>query len=78
ALLLSDDPDHDAARLRNAGRRVAILRAGDPRQHARLLYAELRRLDALDVDVLIAERSPDRGIGQAINDRLTRAAHRDR
>ncbi len=77
ALLLSSDPDADAARMRREGRRVAVLRAGDPRQHARLLYAELRRLDDLDVDVLIAERADDEGLGRAINDRLARAAHRE-
>ncbi|MFT4979378.1 MAG: L-threonylcarbamoyladenylate synthase [Myxococcota bacterium] len=75
ALLIHADPDAAAARLEAAGQRVAILRAGDDADYARRLYAELRRLDALGVDVLVAE--PARGGGGlalAINDRLARAA----
>jgi hypothetical protein len=41
--------------------------------YARALYAELRRLDALGVDILIAEPSADPDLGEAINDRLARA-----
>ena len=75
ALRLSAHPDADAARLRAQGLTVATLPAGDPAQHARRLYAELRRLDALGVDVLVAELAPDAGLGRAINDRLRRAAY---
>lgn len=75
ALLLSSDPESDQARLESTGRSVAILRASAPVEHARTLYAELRRLDRLGVDILIAERADDEGLGAAINDRLTRAAH---
>ncbi|MFW6303991.1 MAG: Sua5 family C-terminal domain-containing protein, partial [Candidatus Sumerlaeota bacterium] len=39
------------------------------------LYAALRRLDALDLRLLIALPLPERGIGIAINDRLKKAAH---
>ncbi len=74
ALRLSRDPEAEAARLRQRGLRVAVLRAGEPEDHARRLYAELRRLDALGVDVLVAEVAPDSGLGAAINDRLRRAA----
>ena len=41
---------------------------------ARKLFAAMRRLDALPIDVILAERVPDEGIGRAINDRLERAA----
>ncbi|MGV3637852.1 MAG: L-threonylcarbamoyladenylate synthase [Flavobacteriales bacterium] len=41
---------------------------------ARDLFAALRALDASDVDVILAERFPDEGLGRAINDRLRRAA----
>ena len=75
ALLLSRDPDTDKARLESEGRSVAVLKATAPETHARTLYAELRRLDALGVDILIAEQAADEGIGAAVNDRLTRAAH---
>lgn len=74
ALLLSADPEADAARLEAQGRRVAVFRAGPGPEHARALYAELRRLDALDIEVLVAERSEDPLHGEAINDRLGRAA----
>ncbi len=76
ALLLSDDPDAEAARQRAQGRTVAVMPAGDPATHAARLYAELRRLDALGVDLLVAELSDDAGLGVAINDRLRRAATR--
>jgi L-threonylcarbamoyladenylate synthase len=70
-LVVAADPDAEAAR--RAGQRVAILRARAGADYARALYAELRRLDALGVDVLIAERSADLELGEAINDRLARA-----
>jgi L-threonylcarbamoyladenylate synthase len=34
----------------------------------------LRELDAEDLDLIVAERLPEEGIGTAINDRLSRAA----
>ena len=74
ALLLSRNPAVDAARLREEGRTVAILAAGEDTEHARRLYAELRRLDDLGVDILIAELAGEGGLGRAINDRLSRAA----
>lgn len=74
ALILSDEPEVDADRLRNEGYRVAILAAGPPKVHAQRLYAELRRLDDQGVDVLVAERAASGGLGRAINDRLDRAA----
>ena len=74
ALLLSASPETEAARLRAAGQRVAVLPAGDPRDHARRLYAELRRLDAEGWDLLVAEPSTDADLGMAINDRLVRAS----
>jgi L-threonylcarbamoyladenylate synthase len=36
----------------------------------------MHRLDAANLDVIIAEKFPDDGIGKAINDRLERAAVR--
>jgi L-threonylcarbamoyladenylate synthase len=38
------------------------------------LYAALHELDALGLDLIIAEFFPDEGIGRSINDRLKRAA----
>ncbi|MCA9044501.1 MAG: threonylcarbamoyl-AMP synthase [Planctomycetaceae bacterium] len=39
-------------------------------------FAALRRLDCPDIDVILAERFPDRELGVALNDRLRRAATR--
>lgn len=49
--------------------------SGDAQEAAKELYAAMHRLDAKGLDVIIAERFPDEGIGRAINDRLERAAH---
>jgi L-threonylcarbamoyladenylate synthase len=48
----------------------------DLREAAANLFRYLRELDALDVDLIVAEQVPDRGLGAAIMDRLRRAAHR--
>ncbi len=49
---------------------------GDLREAAANLFHYLRELDALDVDLIVAERVPDHGLGASIMDRLRRAAHR--
>lgn len=49
---------------------------GDLNEAAKNLFAHLRALDALDVDVLYAEPVPNQGLGSAINDRLRRAGAR--
>jgi L-threonylcarbamoyladenylate synthase len=41
---------------------------------AQKLFAALRKTDALDVDIVIAAKFPESGLGMAINDRLKRAA----
>ncbi len=43
---------------------------------ARNLFAGMRYLDSLDLDVILAELVPERDLGRAINDRLRRAAAR--
>jgi L-threonylcarbamoyladenylate synthase len=56
---------------------VAIRRLSeklDLREAAANLFGYLRELDALDLDLIVAEPVPDRGLGRAINDRLRRAA----
>ena len=47
----------------------------DLREAAANLFAYLRELDALDVDLIVAERVPEQGLGAAILDRLHRASH---
>ena len=49
---------------------------GDLREAAANLFRCLRELDALGLDLIIAERVPSRGLGAAIMDRLERASHR--
>lgn len=46
---------------------------GDLKEAAAHLYAALHRLDKMGLDVILAERFPDTGLGRSINDRLERA-----
>jgi len=46
----------------------------DTSEAARQLFAALRYLDALPIEVILTERVPETGLGKAINDRLTRAS----
>jgi L-threonylcarbamoyladenylate synthase len=58
----------------NAWRCVALSAQGHLAEAARNLFATLRELDASDADMILAEPFPDRGLGRAINDRLSKAA----
>jgi L-threonylcarbamoyladenylate synthase len=49
---------------------------GDLREAAANLFHYIRELDALGLDLIVAERVPSRGLGAAILDRLERASHR--
>jgi L-threonylcarbamoyladenylate synthase len=63
--------------IKNDDRFVAIRNLSekqDLREAAANLFRDLRELDALDVDLIVAERVPDEGLGSAIMDRLRRAA----
>ena len=48
----------------------------DLREAATNLFRYLRELDALGLDLIVAERIPSHGLGAAIMDRLDRASHR--
>lgn len=48
--------------------------SGTTEEAAQHLFAAMRELDAMDVDVILAEPVPPQGLGRAINDRLRRAA----
>jgi L-threonylcarbamoyladenylate synthase len=48
----------------------------DLREATANLFRYLRELDALSLDLIVAERVPLRGLGAAIMDRLERASHR--
>lgn len=47
---------------------------GDPAEAARNLFRYLHELDALGLQLILAEPLPEAGLGRAINDRLRRAA----
>ncbi len=47
---------------------------GDLTKAASRLFAAIRELDALGLDLIIAQKFPDHGLGLAINDRLSRAS----
>jgi len=49
---------------------------GNLREAAANLFAAIRRLDALHLDLIVAEPIPEVGLGRAIMDRLRRAASR--
>jgi L-threonylcarbamoyladenylate synthase len=51
-----------------------LSRDGDLREAAANLFAAIRRLDALDLDVIVADPIPEVGLGRAIMDRLRRAS----
>ena len=73
-VFISRQPAADAERFRQQGRRVRVLAAGPPDEHARRLYRELRRADADGIEIVVAERAEEAGLGVAINDRLQRAS----
>lgn len=53
-----------------------LSKKGDYPEAAANLFAAMRRLDALGLDLIIAEPIPEIGLGRAIMDRLRRAAAR--
>ena len=61
--------------LRSENQRV-LSPTGNLAEAAKNLFAHLRALDSLDLDVLYAEPLPNTGLGQAMNDRLRRASVR--
>lgn len=48
---------------------------GDLKEAATNLFAFLRKIDQENFEVILTERVPQKGLGPAINDRLTRAQH---
>jgi len=51
-----------------------LSKKGDLREAAANLFAAIRRLDALNLDLIVATPIPEIGLGRAIMDRLRRAA----
>ena len=73
SLLITDDIETELQRLSHLS--AAVLYRSDSEDYAHRLYAELRRLDSLGVDVLIAEKPNSDPVGRAVLDRLLRAEH---
>ncbi|MBK7406956.1 MAG: threonylcarbamoyl-AMP synthase [Saprospirales bacterium] len=57
-----------------AAHQVVLSENGDFAEAARNLFAGMRYLDGLDLEIILAEPVPEMGLGRAINDRLKRAA----
>jgi len=55
---------------------IQLSKTGDLTEAAARLYAALHQLDQYDLDLIVAERFPDQGLGRSINDRLERATKR--
>jgi len=55
---------------------ILLSAAGSMEEAAEQLYAAMRALDQCEIDIIVAGRLPDEGIGRAINDRLERAAYK--
>lgn len=53
-----------------------LSKSGDLKEAAKHLYAAMHRLDKLNLDLIIAERLPDVGLGKTINDKLQRATQK--
>jgi L-threonylcarbamoyladenylate synthase len=54
-----------------------LSKTGDCAEAAKNLYAAMHRLDEQNLDVIIAERLPDEGLGKTINDKLERATKKE-
>jgi L-threonylcarbamoyladenylate synthase len=55
-----------------------LSKSGDLNEAAKNLYAAMHRLDHNNLDVIIAERLPDVGLGKTMNDKLERATKKEK
>lgn len=53
---------------------LILSKEGNLAEAAQNLFAAMRLLDAMDIELIVAEKLPERDLGRAINDRLSRAA----
>jgi len=53
---------------------IILSPAGSLNEAAKNLFAALRKMDGMNVDLILTELVPDTGLGRAINDRLKRAS----
>ncbi len=69
-------PGH--ARDGSTGGEVRVLSPrGNLHEAAINLYHAMQELDAMDLELIVAESAPDHGLGRAINDRLQKAASKE-
>ena len=52
---------------------IILSHSGDLKEAASNLYAALHELDRKELNIIVAERFPEYGLGRTINDRLERA-----
>ncbi|MFY8019695.1 MAG: L-threonylcarbamoyladenylate synthase [Bacteroidia bacterium] len=52
---------------------ILLSKSGNLQEAAQALFAVMREVDAMKVDLILAEKFPETGLGLAINDRLKRA-----
>lgn len=57
-----------------ASHQIILSPTGDLQEAAQGLFAAMRQLDQMDLDIILAEPFPETGLGRAINDRLKRAS----
>ncbi len=57
-------------------RQITLSPSGNFNEAAQHLFAAMRQLDAMGLDLILAEPLPEEDLGRAINDRLRRAAAR--
>lgn len=67
--------EKDAAVLRAEGKKVGIIDfKGDIQEAAHSFFARLRKLDSEGVDQILCAGVPDEGLGEAVMDRMCKAA----
>ena len=65
----------EAARLRSQGQQAGIIDfKGDTEEAARFFFARLRALDRQGTDVILCAGVPEQGLGEAVMDRMRKAA----
>ena len=72
-LLVFKNPMHH----HNIHHQEILSKTGNCAEAAKNLYAAMHRLDEQNLDVIIAERLPDEGLGKTINDKLERATKKE-
>jgi L-threonylcarbamoyladenylate synthase len=63
-------------KLSGVEKHIRLSESGNEEEAARNLYAALHEMDALHLDLIIAEWFEDRGLGKTLNDRLMKASNR--